>query len=36
MFLGHISGRSLVGYGVRTVIAGIVAIVIIALLPIES
>ena len=36
MFLGHISGRSLVGYGVRTVIAGIVAIVIIALLPIGS
>ena len=25
MFLGHISGRSLVGYGLRTVVAGIVA-----------
>jgi predicted membrane protein (TIGR00267 family) len=35
MFLGHISGRSLVGYGLRTIIAGIVAIVINALLPIE-
>ena len=35
MFLGHISGRSLVGYGLRTVVAGIVAIVINALLPIE-
>jgi predicted membrane protein (TIGR00267 family) len=33
MFLGHISGRSLVGYGLRTVIAGVVAIVINALLP---
>ena len=33
VFLGHISGRSLVGYGLRTVVAGIVAIVIIALLP---
>jgi len=36
MFLGHISGRSLIGYGLRTVVAGIVAIVINALLPIES
>ena len=35
MFLGHISGRSLVGYGLRTVIAGVVAIVINALLPFE-
>ena len=35
MFLGHISGRSLVGYGLRTVIAGVVAIVINALLPLE-
>jgi len=34
MFLGHISGRSLVGYGLRTVIAGIVAITINAVLPI--
>jgi predicted membrane protein (TIGR00267 family) len=33
MFLGHISGRSLIGYGIRTAIAGIVAIVITALLP---
>lgn len=33
MFLGHISGRSLVGYGLRTMIAGIVAIVITRLLP---
>jgi predicted membrane protein (TIGR00267 family) len=33
MFLGHISGRSLVGYGLRTVIAGIVAITINAVLP---
>jgi VIT1/CCC1 family predicted Fe2+/Mn2+ transporter len=36
MFLGRISGRSLVGYGLRTVIAGVVAIVINALLPIGS
>jgi len=36
MFLGRISERSLIGYGVRTVIAGIVAIVINALLPFES
>ena len=36
MFLGHISGRSLVGYGLRTVVAGLVAITINALLPIES
>ncbi len=35
MFLGHISRRSLAGYGLRTVVAGIVAIVINALLPIE-
>ena len=35
MFLGHISGRSLVGYGLRTVVAGIVAIVINALLPLN-
>ena len=34
MFLGHISGRSLVGYGLRTIVAGIVAITINALLPI--
>jgi predicted membrane protein (TIGR00267 family) len=33
MFLGRISGRSLVGYGLRTVVAGVVAIVINALLP---
>jgi predicted membrane protein (TIGR00267 family) len=36
MFLGRISGRSLVGYGLRTVVAGIVAIAINALLPIGS
>jgi len=36
MFLGRISGRSLVGYGLRTVVAGVVAIVINALLPIGS
>ncbi|HDQ71828.1 MAG TPA: hypothetical protein ENN19_06995 [Chloroflexi bacterium] len=36
MFLGHISGRSLVGYGMRTVVAGIVAILVNALLPINS
>jgi predicted membrane protein (TIGR00267 family) len=35
MFLGHISERSLIGYGVRTVVAGVVAIVINALLPVE-
>ena len=35
MFLGHISGRSLVGYGLRTIVAGFVAIVINALLPLE-
>jgi predicted membrane protein (TIGR00267 family) len=35
MFLGHISGRSLIGYGLRTVVAGIVAIVINALLPLS-
>ena len=33
MFLGHISGRSLIGYGLRTTVAGIVAIAINALLP---
>lgn len=33
MFLGHISGRSLIGYGLRTVVAGIVAVVINFLLP---
>jgi predicted membrane protein (TIGR00267 family) len=33
MFLGHISGRSLIGYGLRTVVAGIVAITINAVLP---
>jgi predicted membrane protein (TIGR00267 family) len=33
MFLGHISGRSLIGYGIRTMIAGVVAIVITRLLP---
>ncbi len=32
MFLGKISGRNLVGYGLRTVVAGIVAIVLNALL----
>ena len=32
MFLGRISGRSLVGYGLRTVVAGVVAIVINTLL----
>ncbi len=35
MFLGHISGRSLIGYGLRTTVAGIVAIVILTLLPTE-
>jgi predicted membrane protein (TIGR00267 family) len=33
MFLGHISGRRLVGYGLRTVVAGVVAIAVNALLP---
>ncbi len=33
MFLGHISERSLVGYGLRTVVAGIVAVIINFLLP---
>jgi predicted membrane protein (TIGR00267 family) len=33
MFLGHISGRSLISYGLRTVIAGVVAITINAVLP---
>jgi predicted membrane protein (TIGR00267 family) len=36
MFLGQISGRNLIGYGLRTVVAGIVAIVINALLPFNS
>ncbi|HET91137.1 MAG TPA: hypothetical protein ENN99_10425 [Chloroflexi bacterium] len=36
MFLGSVSGRSLVGYGLRTVVAGIVAIVINVLLPLDS
>ena len=35
VFLGHISGRSLIGYGLRTVIAGVVAIVINSFLPLE-
>lgn len=33
MFLGRISGRNLIGYGLRTTVAGIVVIVINALLP---
>ena len=33
MFLGHISGRSLIGYGIRTAVAGVVAIIITRLLP---
>lgn len=33
MFLGHISERSLVGYGLRTIVAGIVAVLINFLLP---
>jgi VIT1/CCC1 family predicted Fe2+/Mn2+ transporter len=33
MFLGYISERSLIGYGLRTVIAGIVAVAISFLLP---
>lgn len=33
MFLGHISERSLVGYGLRTVVAGIIAVTINFLLP---
>ncbi len=33
MFLGHISERNLIGYGLRTVVAGIVAITINFLLP---
>jgi predicted membrane protein (TIGR00267 family) len=36
MFLGQISGRNLVGYGLRTVVAGVVAIVVNALLPLGS
>ncbi len=35
MFLGNISGRSLIGYGIRTTIAGLVAIAINWLLPTE-
>jgi predicted membrane protein (TIGR00267 family) len=35
MFLGQISGRNLVGYGLRTVVAGVVAIVVNALLPLN-
>ena len=35
MFLGQISGRSLIGYGWRTVIAGVVAIAINAVLPLN-
>jgi predicted membrane protein (TIGR00267 family) len=33
MFLGHISERSLLGYGLRTVVAGVVAVTINFLLP---
>lgn len=33
MFLGHISERSLVGYGLRTIVAGVVAVAINFLLP---
>ena len=36
MFLGHISGRSLIGYGLRTIMAGVVAIAINALLPLSQ
>jgi predicted membrane protein (TIGR00267 family) len=36
MFLGQISGRNLLGYGLRTVVAGVVAIVVNALLPLGS
>lgn len=35
MFLGHISRRSLVGYGLRTLVAGVAAIVINAVLPLD-
>ncbi len=35
MFLGHISRRSLIGYGMRTVVAGLVAIGINAILPLN-
>jgi len=35
MFLGHISERSLIGYGLRTIVAGIAAIAINALLPLS-
>ncbi len=34
-FLGHISGRNLIGYGLRTVLAGVVTIAINALLPLD-
>jgi predicted membrane protein (TIGR00267 family) len=33
VFLGHISGRSMIGYGIRTIAAGIVAIGVTRLLP---
>jgi predicted membrane protein (TIGR00267 family) len=36
MFLGQISGRNLVGYGLRTVVAGVVAILVNAVLPLGS
>jgi predicted membrane protein (TIGR00267 family) len=36
MFLGQISGRNLLGYGLRTVVAGVVAILVNALLPLGS
>jgi len=36
MFLGQVSERNLIGYGLRTVVAGIIAIVINALLPFGS
>lgn len=35
MFLGYVSGRNLLSYGLRTVVAGVVAVVINALLPLE-
>jgi VIT1/CCC1 family predicted Fe2+/Mn2+ transporter len=28
IFLGHISGRSLIGYGLRTTLAGVIAIAV--------
>jgi VIT1/CCC1 family predicted Fe2+/Mn2+ transporter len=36
MFLGQISGRSLLSYGLRTVVAGVVAILVNAVLPLGS